>query len=204
MHSREPATRLGMTPIRTTSDPDWLAGYVLGRFDAPAFVRRARNVADAYDALLARCASQRGKLLREVRRALAEFNALTGSATVSHVSVLSESETQKLAEIGDAVGICTPIATRCRGRGTMSRALRELARSVERFNTRWAAFLSTVDLGEINRLREGYNRYYLLEKECALRSAALAQIGFNSLPALRREDLTSLFPPLPILNQCVT
>src|SRR5205823_2559018 len=53
------------------------------------------------------------------------------------------------------------------------RALRELVASLERFNRRWAEYLPTVDLRPVNELREGYNRYYLLEKECALRSPAL-------------------------------
>ena len=31
-------------------------------------------------------------------------------------------------------------------------------------------FLPTVDLTAVNKARDGYNRYYLLEKECAMRS----------------------------------
>jgi hypothetical protein len=78
------------------------------------------------------------------------------------------------------------------------RALRELVASLERFNRRWREFLPTVDLGRVNELREGYNRYYLLEKECALRSPALARQGFRPLPPLTLADLEALLPPLPV------
>jgi hypothetical protein len=79
----------------------------------------------------------------------------------------------------------------------LRRALRELGESIERFNRLWREFLAGVDLGRVNGLREGYNRYYLLEKECALRSPRLARQGYRPLPPLTREDLESLMPPLP-------
>ena len=49
----------------------------------------------------------------------------------------------------------------------LRRELHELHESLQRFNDRWQAFLTSVDLTAINELREGYNRYYVLEKECA-------------------------------------
>ena len=55
----------------------------------------------------------------------------------------------------------------------LQRALGELKESIERFNRRWQEFLHQVDLTHVNRLRDGYNRYYLLEKECAVRTFAL-------------------------------
>ena len=66
----------------------------------------------------------------------------------------------------------------------LRRALHELRASIIRFNERWNAFLPTVDLSELNAQREAYNRYYLLEKECALRSARLARQGFRRLEPL--------------------
>jgi hypothetical protein len=50
----------------------------------------------------------------------------------------------------------------------------------------------------VNGLREGYNRYYLLEKECALRSPRLARQGFVRLPAVTVDDLAAQLPPLPV------
>ena len=55
-----------------------------------------------------------------------------------------------------------------------------------------------MDLGPVNEVREGYNRYYLLEKECALRSPLLARQGFVRLNPLTVDDLAALLPPLPV------
>jgi hypothetical protein len=80
----------------------------------------------------------------------------------------------------------------------LRRALRELCESLERFNQRWVAFLHSVDLGPINELRAGYNRYYILEKECAVRSPVLARQGFCRLEPLTTAELAALVPPLPV------
>ncbi len=78
------------------------------------------------------------------------------------------------------------------------RALRELNESLESFNRRWRAFLEGVNLAHVNELREGYNRYYVLEKECALRSPFLARQGFVRMPPATVADIAALLPPLPI------
>jgi hypothetical protein len=49
-------------------------------------------------------------------------------------------------------------------------------------------------LGEVNRLRAGYNQYYVLEKECMVRSANIAREGFRPLPPATTADLLALFP----------
>jgi len=134
--------------MSASSNTEFLAKYVLGRFGEPAFARRARAIEDAYEALLAKCRRRREDLLRHVRRA--------------------------------------QIASRPR----------EIAATVRRFNFAWARFLQALDLSPINNLRAGYNRYYVLEKECALHSAKLAEVGFRPLPPLTHAELAALFPPL--------
>src|SRR5207248_8519725 len=78
----------------------------------------------------------------------------------------------------------------------LRRALLELTASIERFNQRWQAYLPTVDRTTINDLRDGYNRYYLLEKECAVRSPRLARQGFRRLEPLTLEQLAELLARL--------
>ena len=39
--------------------------------------------------------------------------------------------------------------------------------------------MPSIDLTHVNKLRDGYNRYYVLEKECALRNVRLAALGFD-------------------------
>src|SRR5207237_716642 len=83
-------------------------------------------------------------------------------------------------------------------RWALRRALTELASSMERFNRRWRAYLAKVDLRPVNDLRDGYNRYYVLEKEFALRNGLLARRGFTPLPPLGLEDLERRLPYLPV------
>ena len=52
------------------------------------------------------------------------------------------------------------------------------------------------DFTALNELREGYNRFYVLEKECVVRSLALARVGFVPLPPMTLAELTRLLPPL--------
>jgi hypothetical protein len=73
-----------------------------------------------------------------------------------------------------------------------------LLHSLQRFNRRWQEFLPTVDLTRVNDLRAGYNRYYVLEKECAVRSAALARRGFTPLEPFTTDQLFALMPLLPV------
>jgi hypothetical protein len=77
-------------------------------------------------------------------------------------------------------------------------ALGELVESLELFNQRWREYLQAVNAAEVNEARAEYNRYYLLEKECALRSVRLAQIGFTQLAPLTLEELRNLLPELAV------
>ena len=56
----------------------------------------------------------------------------------------------------------------------------------------------TVNATTVNELRVAYNRYYLLEKECALCLVRLARQGFRRLEPLTVDELSLLLPPLPV------
>jgi hypothetical protein len=75
--------------------------------------------------------------------------------------------------------------------------LHELCESLERFNRRWQEFLDKIELDALNRLRDEYNRYYPLEKECAVRSWRVARHGFQPLAPVTHADLAARFPLLP-------
>src|SRR5260370_39468181 len=74
-------------------------------------------------------------------------------------------------------------------RRMLQRSLRTLRDSLETFNRRWVNFLPTVDLTSVNKARDGYNRYYLLEKERAMRSPRLARQGFKGLESFTIGEL---------------
>ncbi len=82
----------------------------------------------------------------------------------------------------------------------LRRSIRRLARMVEDLNEAWAKHLHAQDLEAVNRAREQYNRWYLLEKECAMRSTRLAAGGFKPFARVEANDLFQLFPPLPVFR----
>src|SRR5687768_1151245 len=136
-------------------------------YGAPAYVRRARNVETAYDLLLERCRHQREEWLPMVRIRLGTLHALAGGWERLRRFVANE-DTERLRELYDELSpqLRVPVEPTTSSR-LIRNALAELCDSLELFNRRWSAYLATMDLKEINELRDGYNRYYVLEKECA-------------------------------------
>jgi hypothetical protein len=170
-------------------------------FGPPAYVRRARRVQDAFDALLGQCRREREARLEMVRTRLGLLHALSGGwdavrpflADDEQAAALQRLHTELAPKLRDVVQpTSSPWALR--------RALRELGESIERFNRLWREFLGRADVRGVNELRDGYNRYYLLEKECALRSPRLARLGYQPLEPLTTAELESLMPPLPLLR----
>jgi hypothetical protein len=171
---------------------------LLAAYGAPAFVRRASRVQQAFDVLVLHCQRQRDEWLPMVRVRLAALHAMAGDWARLLPWLVDEQQLALLQEMH--VQLSPGLRARTRpttSRREMYRALLELRDSIERFNCRWSAFLGAVDLSELNRLREGYNRYYLLEKECVVRSPRLARSGYNPLAPVTVEQLTALFPTLP-------
>jgi hypothetical protein len=72
-----------------------------------------------------------------------------------------------------------------------------LTESFGKFNRRWRAFVEQFPRDEINQIRDGYNRYYVLEKECATGSPALARRGFVELAPITVPSLLTWYPLLP-------
>jgi hypothetical protein len=136
-----------------------------------------------------------------VRLRLGTLHALAGDwlrlrphlANDEHLAILQElhSELQPRLQIPVAA---THSPTRLR------RALVDLQASLARFNRLWQKAVQTIDLGAINDIRDGYNRNFLVEKECAVGSARLARLGFQRLAPITHADLIQLFPPLPALQ----
>lgn len=71
-------------------------------------------------------------------------------------------------------------------------------RDLETFNSFWLKTVESTDLAPVNRRREAYNRWYLLEKECALGSARLALAGYQPLVPLTSADVLARYPALPV------
>jgi hypothetical protein len=72
----------------------------------------------------------------------------------------------------------------------------ELAESLDLFNRRWSRFLNSLDLDDVNQLIDGYNRWYVLEKECVVGSHRVARQGFEPLEPLTSSSLEAIYPLL--------
>jgi hypothetical protein len=186
-------------PILGRDDERNLLKLFLAQYDAPAYVRRACQVQEAFDQLLALCRRQRHEWLAMTRIRLGILQALTGAWSVLGPWLRDEEQIKVLQHLWTLLEpeLRVPVEPTSSPR-TLRRALHELTESIERFNQRWLPFLENVDLIHVNTLREGYNRYFVLEKECAIRSPRLARQAFRRLEPLTYEELAVLFPPLPV------
>jgi hypothetical protein len=172
---------------------------LMAQFDVPAYVRRARQVESAYEQLLGHCGRQREEWLPMVRTRVGQLAGLAPGWQALRPLVDGDDQLDLLGRLHDQLRPNLRVAIApATSAGALRRAAAALRHSLERFNQRWRAFVGGIDLVPLNTLRDGYNRHYLLEKECALRSPRLAREGFRRLEPLTTDDLSQLFPPLPV------
>jgi hypothetical protein len=199
-------------PILAREDARDAYRQLLALHGAPAYVRRAFQVEEAYQQLLHRCRQQRDEWLTMVRLRLATLWALVGDAgevddagdgvlvfALLRPLLADEEQVRVLEELYMALAPQLRQAIEpTNSQRKLQKALAALRESIERFNSRWKVFLPTVDLRHVNELRDGYNRYYLLEKECAMRSPRLARQGYRPLPPLTTSDLAHVLQLLAV------
>ncbi len=170
---------------------------VLCQFGGPAFIRRAAQVHETFEELKRRCRQKRGELLAMVRLHLGRLRALAGDWQALRPLLQSDNDVQWLRDLYDELQPKLRLAlSPTESTRPLRNGLRELAGSVARFNQRWSCFLQELDLHPVNKVREGHNRYYVLEKEFAVRSPRIARQGFIRMDPLTVQDLRTLFPPL--------
>ena len=180
-------------------DEDRLLKQVIGYFDDPSYVRRARRVEEALEELLAFCRAKRTEWLAIVRIRLGMLHALAGDWAALRPHMADDRQCEILAAMQRELApvLRTPVVA-THSRHVLRGALRELCASLERFNRRWRRFLVEADLSAINDARDRYNRYYVLEKECAVRSTIAARHGFRRLEPITVEQVAEMLPELPV------
>ena len=186
-------------PLLNREDGDRLFQQVLAHFDAPAYVRRARRVQQAFDDLLAHCRRQRDDWTTMLVIRLGTLRMLAGTWDNLAPHLASDEQVDALERLWEVLK--PELQVRFEPTNNEKRLRRELVQlvsEVEALNRRWTAFLPTVDLSQVNRLRADYNRYYVLEKECAVRSAVVVRHGFRPLSPLTPADLAEALPELPV------
>jgi hypothetical protein len=167
--------------------------------DGPAYARRARRVHAAFEDLLHRCRLQREDWLSFVRVALGQLAARAGSWDNLRPLLRDDESLDVLGRLHDELRprLRVPVAPTA-SRRLLRAGLAELIDGLERFNRRWLPYVAGLDLRAINELRDGYNRWYVLEKEMALRNSAAARAGFQRLAPLTTEDILQRLPSLGV------
>jgi hypothetical protein len=179
-------------------DPELrLRMMVAAQYDAPAYIRRARAIEGAIRDLFERCRHQRKELLFGVRLHLAEMCAGVDSLRDLRSLLADDGQIEVLRQLHEEAGDPEVAVIGRRTTVGRRRALRRLRASIARFNRRWTAFLEAIDLSDINQLQDAYNRFFLLEKECAVGPGRVLTHAFNRLPRLTTADLIKRLPPLP-------
>jgi hypothetical protein len=185
-------------PIVSSDEERRLVKQMMAYDGTPAYARRAQVMQEAFALLVERCRQRRDELLAMVRLRLGVLRALAGDwerlrpwLGEEHLEALRKMHAELAPQLRVEVAVTS--STR-----VLRRALRELRESVASFNRRWRAALAAVSLAHVNELRDGYNRYYVIEKECALRSPHLARQGFVRMEPATVADVAALLPPLPV------
>ncbi len=165
---------------------------LLGMFDAPAFARRGLELEHAHFRLSERFRRERGPMLDMVRLRLRQWAAVADQPGASILEI-------NFDELARLVEGTTDIAPATLGGVRKPRAVaRDLIASAERFNLRWTKFVEETNYAPINHMIERYNRYYLIEKECTMRSARLAARNFEPRPSINTATIFRDFPLLPV------
>ena len=167
-------------------------------FDTPAYMRRARDTEAAWNAVLAACRKQREAWLEIPWLRLAQLRCQTND-DFSNTAIFSYDDAKALdvlyEEWQPVLKANVPVT---RSPRVLRRSADDMITAFRRFNSRWGPYLADFDLSYVNQCRQGYNDFYVLEKECVVSSPRVARVGFVPLEPATIDDLRELFPLLPI------
>jgi hypothetical protein len=172
---------------------------IAGRFGPASFMRRAKLIETTWARVLEQGDHARREQLAMVRLRVGQLHALAGGWDALRPLVPDDADRAMLAHLHDELqpDLRMPLEPTTSVR-TLRGALRDLIEAMQTFNARWQRWLAELDLTAVNKAREDYNRYYVIEKECALGSAVVARRDFKALPAITRGDVEGQLPLLTL------
>jgi hypothetical protein len=188
-----------MYPTPRHDDEQYFFNQVLGHYDAPAFIRRIKRLEDAERMLHEQMTANRSELGSMVRLRIGQLRALAGEWASLRPLLADDASLAALTALHDELQPELRLALDAtRSAHVLRGALTDLMYAIEIFNQRWRKHLLQFDLAPINELRDGYNRHYLIEKECALRNSRVARLGFHRREPLTTDELRRRYPLLPL------
>jgi hypothetical protein len=166
--------------------------------EEPAFIARGRAPKLALDSLLSACEAKRNELLKWPAFHL---------STLAHQVRNDWSRLGPLLLLPESVNVLqdlharlhTNIPVQTNWFASDKSALHYFLESVGRFNRAWSAYIEGLDLELVNKPRQNYNRFYVLEKACAFGSEGAAE-GFEPIGMIDRSFLYDCFPLLTLLK----
>ncbi len=182
------------------SDYEELRAYqeMLMCFDTPAYMQRAQAVEGAWNALQAKCRRQQTEWLTIPTMRLGKLHGLLGGDW-SRFNIFEAKDAHALSTLFETwqPKLRSSVSPATNQHETV-RAAEALISSLQKFNDRWSAFVEQLDFTEVNQVRQGYNDYYVLEKECVVISPQVAQWGFEPLEPVAQAAIWELFPLVPV------
>lgn len=172
----------------------------LAEHDVPAFLRRSQGVNDAWKEAIRECQVAREKLLEMPRLRLGVLAETAQHDWVEVASLLVDrSSADRLREYHDAWQpvLRTDVAA-VRNSKLWIKPIQELITSFRRFNQRWEEYANAFDYRRVNALRDGYNKFYVIEKSCAFDSDRIGAEGFVELQPASSADMMRELPLLHV------
>ncbi|MCA9213125.1 MAG: hypothetical protein KDB27_08680 [Planctomycetales bacterium] len=172
----------------------------LADHDVPAFIRRAQGVQDAWKRALQDCEKQRNELLEMPILRLGILAETIGRNWEAYAEELVDSAVaQTLKQHHDDWRPTLRVAVNATtDRRKWSRATEELVTAFQRFNKKWTTFVAEYDFAHVNDIRDGYNRWYVIEKSCAFDSDRIGAEGFVEIEHATADDVLIELPLLDI------
>lgn len=186
-----------MEPLSQRAETSRETQHLIVQHGGPAFVRRGRKAQAAWDQLLASLPAKRDEMLEMVRLRVGILVARAGSVdTLSQWLDANRVKQVRTIHAETSPRLRVPIEPTTSAR-VIQVAYQELCTSIERFNRRWRELVEGLPLDEVNRARDEYNRHYVMEKEFATGSMAIARRHFEPLLPATADDVLAAFPLLP-------
>lgn len=177
---------------------------IRGAYGVPAYVRRLRNLEAAEQDLEARLTRLWFDHVRPVAAEMKAFLHLFANGQElwefldeGHFFPACQETSALVSQHPDYHKLSVRTGLFTAGRRTRYRTL---GRAIRDFNQSWPSLTQTVDLEPINTLIADYNRWYPLERECAMRYAFHALDNFRPRPSVDPADLAWRRPLLPPID----
>jgi hypothetical protein len=168
---------------------------ILAEFgEEPAFIARGLAPQIALDEFVRSCRTQRDEMLEWPKRHYANLYCRVGGDWIRLArNFASDEEIGKLKILHGELVSDRPISSNIFQ--TNGSALRQFLQSAHKFNKNWTALLNHVSLDPVNKPRQDYNEFYLVEKGCAF-DRVLNENDFVLLKMINRDLLWQTFPLL--------